>query len=880
MDAINDIKVLVAGKNWKKLTAFSVIILLLITVIVFFISFELCRNNYLKQLDDYLDEIPKIVDNTRNELDMRSRIFQEDEITRAKLGLKIFLENNGSTEEELLEEVRNSISAESVSLLDENRKLISTTGPVIPEKNFNDIIPTLEPDVPELLLYTTTSEDLEDTEEDDGKSFVLVSVPGNTKRSLLFEFSCEAILKIEEELKDWSNILGNMILKSDFAIAFAKTDDKIVGFPLDGLDLEKNSPLYEELSKVFQNSRSFRKTKDGNYNKLIRLQGKSYLASMMHYPQENADIILVFPLHIVERNGFFIAAAISAIIGWGMLLMRIYVYRCLCHDDVVNDLKTINRKQILRITWPGILVMILVTAIFSALLLVLEIKTTESYTAALKRETLQAEINLRNNQKKTIRSTFETFYQTHSQIIADYLMKNPDQKTSEGLSELNRISGTDYLMCFDKTGKEFASSNSYTGFIVGENMSDDFEPVLLGYPYVIVGPDEDPYSGKIEVGTAIMMTDAEGKPDGFLLAVYSAEELNSELKRKSYENTVNSFTVRNGYVAAAVNAEDGIFIAHTDPEMIGQKAVNYIVDYESGKNYEGFVDYKGKEMAISAIASDGKTLMFMVPDGLNYNENLGILPTILAAAILLSMVLVYYPNVCVLMARSINEAQKNLLNDAKKESDIKVFYDGYDVFLTLFTFIVLIATTNGWCTSFDYVLNGKWTKGFHMYSIWAALFIIVSLLCIGILFQFLLNIFEKRISQRAKTITRLIKSLVSYTVILFLIFTILDIFGVNTTAMLASAGILSLAIGMGAKSMAEDMLAGFFMMTEGTVHVGDHVSIGRDVTGVVTDMGIRTTEITDNDGNVVILNNSKVTGVRNMSRKLEQPESENGTKNE
>ena len=45
MDAINDIKVLVAGKNWKKLTAFSVIILLLITVIVFFISFELCRNN-------------------------------------------------------------------------------------------------------------------------------------------------------------------------------------------------------------------------------------------------------------------------------------------------------------------------------------------------------------------------------------------------------------------------------------------------------------------------------------------------------------------------------------------------------------------------------------------------------------------------------------------------------------------------------------------------------------------------------------------------------------------------------------------------------------------------------------------------------------------
>jgi small conductance mechanosensitive channel len=89
---------------------------------------------------------------------------------------------------------------------------------------------------------------------------------------------------------------------------------------------------------------------------------------------------------------------------------------------------------------------------------------------------------------------------------------------------------------------------------------------------------------------------------------------------------------------------------------------------------------------------------------------------------------------------------------------------------------------------------------------------------------------------------------------------------VNTTALLASAGIISIAVGMGAQSMAADLLAGVFMMLEGTVRVGDHVNVG-GVTGYVTDMGIRSTQITDEDGNVIILNNSKVSSVCNMSRK-------------
>lgn len=91
-------------------------------------------------------------------------------------------------------------------------------------------------------------------------------------------------------------------------------------------------------------------------------------------------------------------------------------------------------------------------------------------------------------------------------------------------------------------------------------------------------------------------------------------------------------------------------------------------------------------------------------------------------------------------------------------------------------------------------------------------------------------------------------------------------FGVNTMALLASAGVISIAVGMGAQSMAADLLAGFFMLLEGSIHVGDYVSVS-GIRGHVTDMGIRTTELTDEDGYVVILNNSQVSNVINMTKK-------------
>ncbi len=880
MNVFENIKVLWQEKSLKKLSALSIAVFLLITAIVFFAVFELCGNIKLKQMGENLREIPDIIESRRNELFMRSNAFEVDTLARAELGMKIFTEENELTDEEKLEQVRRAVSADSVSILDGQRQVLSTTGPVSPKEIFNACIPSLEPHIPHSELYSVLSENGEETEEYDGKGYVLLPISENMDRSLVFEFSSEPVMELYNAVNDWASAFERVLSESN-AFAFAKTGDKLDGYPLDGFTPEQISKLSEELTEIFRKSDSFRKTDDGTSYKVIKLLGNRYFAELTSYPEDNTDILVTLLLDDVIKNGIYIAVAISAIIGWGILLIRIYVFRCLTREMEGMDKKSssaISLKQICQTTWPGILVVLLVTILFSYMLLALEDRTNATLTAIAKRQDLQYEIGLRKDQEKKFRKTFDNIYLSRAQMLADFLTENPDQLSHEGLEELNRIAATDYLMFFDRTGNEMLSSNSYTGFSVGKNLSEEYEAVLMGYPYAIVGPAADPYTGRMQLGTAIMMPDGSGQPDGFLLAVYSAGELSDELKRLSFENSVNSYAVREGHIAAAVSDSDGRFIAHSDPKMIGVKAEDYFPEgYKPGSSYEGFTTYDGKHVCVSAFPSDGKTLVFMVPESGDSYRQAGSLPLFLGIAVLLILAILYFPAACLLTARAIAESKGKLRLDSGKKNHVMVLYDGYELFLTLFTLFVLIATFEGWWKSFDYVLSGRWTRGLNLFALWAALFTLIVTLFVGLLINTALNLLENRLSLRVRTFTRLASSFIFYAAAIIIFFGILDIFGANTTTLLASAGVVSIAVGMGAKSMAEDLLAGFFMMLSGSVYMGDRVSVG-GVTGEVTDMGIRTTEITDEQGNVVILNNSKVSGVRNMSRNQTQQEPEDKTK--
>ena len=130
-------------------------------------------------------------------------------------------------------------------------------------------------------------------------------------------------------------------------------------------------------------------------------------------------------------------------------------------------------------------------------------------------------------------------------------------------------------------------------------------------------------------------------------------------------------------------------------------------------------------------------------------------------------------------------------------------------------------------------------------------------------------LFRKKMqkSNRAKTVITLLDGLVKYACAIAIIIFLLQAVGVNSTAIFASVGILTLVIGLGCQSLIADVVAGMFIVFENEYIVGEIITIG-DFRGTVTEIGIRATKILDAAGNIKIINNSDVSNVINMSREL------------
>ena len=121
--------------------------------------------------------------------------------------------------------------------------------------------------------------------------------------------------------------------------------------------------------------------------------------------------------------------------------------------------------------------------------------------------------------------------------------------------------------------------------------------------------------------------------------------------------------------------------------------------------------------------------------------------------------------------------------------------------------------------------------------------------------------------KKAVTIARLMVSFLKWVIFLCAIFFTMDAWGANTTTMLASAGVLTLIIGLGAQSLIADILAGIFIVFEGEFQVGDIVIID-SWRGEVKEIGMRTTKLVDAGGNIKIVNNSEIRTIINQTQEL------------
>ena len=124
---------------------------------------------------------------------------------------------------------------------------------------------------------------------------------------------------------------------------------------------------------------------------------------------------------------------------------------------------------------------------------------------------------------------------------------------------------------------------------------------------------------------------------------------------------------------------------------------------------------------------------------------------------------------------------------------------------------------------------------------------------------------HNRRAQRAKTMGSLLKSIVTGIVTAVVATMMLSEVGVNVGPIIASAGILGVAIGFGAQSLVSDFLSGVFMIVEDQYGVGDEVDLG-EASGTVEAVSLRVTRLRDINGTVWYVRNGNVARVGNMSQ--------------
>ena len=122
-----------------------------------------------------------------------------------------------------------------------------------------------------------------------------------------------------------------------------------------------------------------------------------------------------------------------------------------------------------------------------------------------------------------------------------------------------------------------------------------------------------------------------------------------------------------------------------------------------------------------------------------------------------------------------------------------------------------------------------------------------------------------RQKERARTLGSILKSTLNGTVWVIAGAMLLSEFGLNLGPIIASAGVIGVALGLGAQTIVLDILAGIFMLVEDQYGVGDDVEV-LEVKGTIETVGLRITTVRSTDGTLWYIRNGEILKIGNRSQ--------------
>lgn len=525
-----------------------------------------------------------------------------------------------------------------------------------------------------------------------------------------------------------------------------------------------------------------------------------------------------------------------------------------------------RQKKLLILTC----LMVVILFLFQYLLQTLYMMSTWAEYATKQTGSVEQRIREQEDFAKKCTELYEGEKLIQLNVLSAFLAAHPELCTTVMLDDFSFAINAIDIQVLDKEGKSKVGTSSMSYVTTAKiNLGD----ATTDYAEAVAAQDNEKrvFEWMSEGRRVILpLEGSENASFGYLYVRYYSEPVDQALQYLNLEGTLKRIQPGNGGFVFSVDEETKKFTYFPTEELIGRDALEYgLTENQIKDNYCDYISINGTPYYSVTDILETNVIYYSI----SKNRLLGsrfmicIMAVVSAAVLLLLTGLPLYSSREQIELIRPDEERHTPVEDRKSPEyrTLRVlFYYTVAAAATVSAYSIFRANT-GTGGVIGYVLDGNWERGLNVFALFSAAIILSQGGLILFFFSKLIHLVGGILPVRGGTILKMLGSLVTYLAIAFLIYRCMICFGLNPTALMASAGIVSVVLGIGANSLVGDILAGIFLLMEGNIQVGDVVQIG-DFRGYVMEMGIRMTKLFDMDmDDVKIIPNNEVRNVVHMT---------------
>lgn len=697
--------------------------------------------------------------------------------------------------------------------------------------------------------------------------YILYSLAFDAEHEFVISEYGIPLMSLENSMNSWVGVLKNMTIGTHgFAFVWEEGDRELAYYPDETLRFQDVSVLGMDMDRIA----------DGTYCRNT-VNGEDVFLYTRYYEELGTWIACAVPekeLHASMISGSVIPALVFALIAADVIFYAILLLRQRKIQSTTGFAGAgFVQPYCSRHRRFGVYSVFMVLIIFFFTFYVDTLFHMSTWADDSKRQLdlVRERLEESENNARAFAEQLELDKYRQMNLLVLFMEKHPEMVGEHFINEAAAVLDIRDLTVFDREGRiRTTCSDERYRYYDTRPIADGLDKLTEGMSAAARTRDIYSWMGNGGFVTLLPVYDAAGGLDGYVYARCFLDQARQVIENCDPARTMDLVSPgENGFVFA-VDKENATFSYYPEPDLIGRNVMEYgLRENQIRDNYNDFINIQ-RRTCYAATGLIGKDLIYYAIGEKDLFRQRLPLSLISAAAALVCLFITGLPLYS--SGDDVEVAQPDEEEIAYREKPVSAEYKAFSVltyyaagFAAMFTLYSLLHNRGSQSSVLDYVMDGNWEHGLNVFALTAS----IQTLCAGGIILFLgrrfVNALANILSLRGGTIIRMLWSLAAYIGIFFLAYRCLVFSGMNPTTLMASAGIVSVVIGIGANSLVGDILAGIFLLMEGDIQVGDVVKVG-DFRGYVQDMGIRRTRIFDMDTeDVKVFPNKNMQDVINMS---------------